>query len=96
MMAQLSTKIVVAVPPKADLMSTLMWEAVATPEQLDALVDHVIRACHPSAQVYRSGGDRPRVVVIDPTGDGPGDVPAELMARPAHEWPFELVTREVL
>jgi hypothetical protein len=31
--------------------------------------------------------------VIDPSGRGVGDVPAELLARPAHEWAFQAVPR---
>ena len=47
----------------------------------------------PAAQVFRSDGTDPRVVVIDPTGRGLPDVPADLIARPPHEWHFEPVTR---
>jgi hypothetical protein len=71
-----------------------MWEARAADGRLDDLVEHVLARADPSAQVYRSGGDEPRVVVIDPTGRGIGDVPGELLARPAHAWTFEPVARD--
>jgi hypothetical protein len=80
-------------------MTTLMWEARALPGRVDELVHAVLAAADPSAQVYRSGGPEPRVVVIDPTGRGIelglgiGQVPAELMARPPHAWPFEPIAR---
>ena len=72
-------------------MTVLMWEVRATPGRLDELVAHVLRHADPSAQVYRADGGDPRVVVIDPTGAGVPDVPAELIARPPHEWTFERV-----
>lgn len=70
---------------------TLMWEVRAVPGRVDELVAHVRVHVDPTAEVYRSDGDDPRVVVIDPTGVGPADVPPELMARPPHEWHFQRV-----
>jgi hypothetical protein len=74
-------------------MTTLMWEVVGAPGRVDELVAFVLAAADPRAQVYRSAGPEPRVVVIDPTGTGIADVPAELIARPPHSWPFEPVAR---
>jgi hypothetical protein len=68
-----------------------MWEAKAAPGRADELLAHALRAADPSADVYRSGDGR--VVVIDPTGRGLLDVPAALLARPPHAWPFERVAR---
>ena len=70
-------------------MSTLMWEVRAADGQFDELVEYV--RAHTDGQVYRSAGGEPRVVVIDPSGRGPGPVPGELVARPPHEWGFEPV-----
>ena len=74
-------------------MTTLMWEARAADGRLDELIADVLGRADPSAQVYRSVAGEPRVVVIDPTGHGVGGVPAELLARPAHEWAFQPVSR---
>jgi hypothetical protein len=71
----------------------IMWEVRAAPERADELVAFVLAAADPSAQVYRSAGPEPRVVVIDPTGRGIAGVPDELIARPPHSWPFEPVAR---
>jgi len=72
--------------------TVLMWEVRAVPGRTDELVAFVRSHADPSAQVYRSDGDEPRVVVIDPTRRGVPDVPPDLIARPPHEWPFEPVT----
>jgi hypothetical protein len=71
----------------------IMWEAKAADGRVDELLAFVLAAADPSAQVYRSAGPEPRVVVIDPTGRGIADVPSELVARPPHAWPFEPVAR---
>ncbi len=71
---------------------TLMWEVRAAEGRLEDLVAFVCSAADPSAQVFRADGP-PRVVVIDPTGRGVGGVPADLVARPPHSWPFEPVAR---
>jgi hypothetical protein len=72
---------------------TLMWEARANDGRLAELVAFVIAHADPSAQVYRSGGAEPRVVVIDPSERGVPGVPPDLLARPPHEWSFEPVER---
>jgi hypothetical protein len=71
--------------------SVLMWEVRAATGRLDELVAHVSAHADPAAAVYRSADER--VVVIDPSGHGLPDVPAELVARPPHVWPFEQVAR---
>ena len=73
--------------------AVVFWEVRAADGQLDALLAYVIGAADPSAQIYRSDGGEPRVVVLDPSGRGIADVPAELVARPPHSWPFEPVER---
>ena len=70
----------------------VMWEAQAAPGRADDLLAHVLAHVAPAAEVYRSADGR--VVVIDPTEQGVPDVPAELMARPAHFWRFEHVPRK--
>jgi hypothetical protein len=71
----------------------LMWEVRAAPGRLDDLVAYVGANADPAAQLYRADGPDPRLVLIDPTGRGVDDVPAELVARPAHAWRFEPVAR---
>ena len=73
---------------------TLMWEVRVADGRLDELVAYVSAHADPSAQIYRSGGDEPRVVVIDPTERGLPDVPAHLVARPPHAWTFQAVVRD--
>jgi hypothetical protein len=70
---------------------TVMWEAKAAPGRTDELLAYALAHADPDADVYRSADGR--VVVIDPTGRGVPDVPAELIARPAHAWRFEQVPR---
>ncbi len=72
-------------------MTTLMWEVRAAPDKQDELVAHVLARADPAADVYRAADGR--VVVIDPTGRGVADVPAELVDRPPHTWPFDRVPR---
>lgn len=74
-------------------MSTVMWEARAADGRLDDLVAHVVAHADPSAQVFRSDRGEPRVVLLDPTGNGLSDVPADLLARPPHSWLFDAVQR---
>ena len=73
---------------------TIMWEARAAEGKADELVAFVVADADPSAQIYRSDRGESRVVVIDPTGRGIENVPPELLARPAHAWVFEPVTRD--
>ncbi len=73
-------------------MGTVMWEARAADGRLDELVALVCEQADAAAAVYRSADAR--VVVIDPTGRGIGDVPAVLVDRPPHAWSFEPVPRD--
>jgi hypothetical protein len=72
--------------------TTLMWEARAAEGRVDDLVAYALEHADPSAEVYRSHDAR--VVIIDPSGRGLDGVPAELVARPPHVWPFEPVPRD--
>jgi hypothetical protein len=74
-------------------MSVLMWEVRAADGRLDDLVAYVCAHADPDAQIYRADGGDPRVVLIDPSGEGVPAVPPELIARPPHEWHFEQVAR---
>ena len=74
-------------------MSVVMWEAVAADGMADDLVRYAKDHADPVAQIYRSRGPRPRVVVIDPTGRGLAEVPDHLLDRPPHAWTFEPVER---
>jgi hypothetical protein len=71
--------------------TTLMWEAKAADARADTLVDWARAHAPAPADVYRSRDGR--VVVIDPTGQGLPEPPADLVARPPHQWPFEAVPR---
>jgi hypothetical protein len=73
-------------------MTILMWEARDADGRLDELLAHVRAQAGEAAQIYRSVGGEPRVVVIDASGSGMPDVPDHLIARPPHAWEFELVT----
>jgi hypothetical protein len=70
-----------------------MWEVRAADGRLDELVAFVLAAADPSAQVFRADAPDPRVVLLDPSGHGISDVPAELVARPPHAWSFQAVPR---
>lgn len=74
-------------------MTTVMWEVRAAEGRLAELVAFVDAHTDPSALLFRSAEPDPRVVVIDPTGQGVVDVPTDLVARPPHAWPFEAVQR---
>ena len=80
---------------------TLMWEVRAAPGALPELLAWVERqlaadlAATPdggSADVYRAADDRIVVILRSPAGAArPArlpEPPAELLARPAHQWPF--------
>jgi hypothetical protein len=71
----------------------LMWEVRAAEGREDELLRHVLETAAPQAQVFRSADSPPRIVVLDPTGLGVPNVPAELVARPPHQWRFEPVDR---
>jgi hypothetical protein len=70
---------------------TLMWEAKAAPGRGAELLAWAVEHADPAAEVYRGGDDR--VVVIDGTGRGMPEAPAELLARSPHVWPFERISR---
>jgi len=70
---------------------TVMLEVRAARGRLDELIAFVRAHANPEAQVYRSADGPPRVVVIDPSGEGIPDLPLELVARPPHQWTFEPV-----
>ena len=72
--------------------SVLMWEVRVAEGRLAELVAYAAQHADPSAQVY-AASDPDRLVVIDPTGRGLPGVPAELIARPPHEWTFRAVPR---
>jgi hypothetical protein len=63
-----------------------MWEAKAATGRTDELVAWALEHAVPAAAVYRSTDGR--VVVIDASATGLPDVPAELVTRPPHVWPF--------
>ena len=74
-----------------------MWEVRAADGQLEQLLAWLLPRLDGTAQLYRSAAGEPRVVVIDPSGaarTGLADVPAELIARPAHAWDFQPVRNE--
>jgi hypothetical protein len=81
-----------AVPSDA-VPTALMWEARVAPGRIEELLAFVVANADSMAQIYRADGPDPRVVVIDPTGRGLADVPAELVARPPHTWSFTPVPR---
>jgi hypothetical protein len=72
---------------------TLMWEVRVADGRVDDLIAYVSAHADPSAQIFRSRGADPRVVVIDPTDRGLPDVPSDLLARAPHEWRFDEVLR---
>jgi hypothetical protein len=74
-------------------MATVMWEVRAADGRLEDLIAFVDGHADPGALVFSSAVPDPRVVVIDPSGQGVRDVPDELVARAPHAWPFEQVTR---
>jgi hypothetical protein len=71
--------------------STVMWEAKAAPGHEDELIAFAVAHAPADANVYRSADAR--VVVIDRSGAGLPEPPAELLARPVHAWRFEPVSR---
>ncbi|CAN5540684.1 hypothetical protein BH10ACT8_BH10ACT8_28140 [soil metagenome] len=73
-------------------MLTTMWEVKAAEGCLDELLDWVRPRLDPTAQLYRSAGPEPRVVVIDPTGQAAttlAELPAAYADRPPHAWDFD-------
>lgn len=74
-------------------MTTLMWEARAADGRLADLVAFADAHADAEALIFSAAGPEPRVVVVDPSGRGLPDVPAELLARPAHAWRFQACER---
>lgn len=72
--------------------SVLMWEVRIAYGRQDELLAYVREHADASAQIFVAE-DPARLVVIDPSGQGLPDAPAELVARPAHEWTFRIVER---
>jgi hypothetical protein len=70
--------------------TTAMWEAKAAPGRVEDLVAFAVAHAAAGADVYRSAD---RVVVIDPSGAGLAEVPADLLAREPQCWPFDRVAR---
>jgi hypothetical protein len=68
-----------------------MWEVRAAAGRVDDLLAWVLAHAAPGAAVYRSPDAR--VVVVDESGTGLPDVPAELVDRPPHTWQFTPVLR---
>jgi hypothetical protein len=68
-----------------------MWEAKALPDRADDLLAWALEHAPLEARVYCSPDAR--VVVIDDSGAGLPEAPAELLARPVHVWPFTRVPR---
>jgi hypothetical protein len=72
--------------------TTVMWEAVAAAGRVEELLAWARERIPAQAQLYRSVGDRQRVVVIDPTAQAAALLtapPAELLDRAPHSWEFE-------
>lgn len=67
-----------------------MWEVRAAEGRLAELIAYATEHADPSAQVYEASKPD-RLVVIDPTLRGLPEVPADLIARPPHEWKFRTV-----
>ena len=68
-----------------------MWEVRAAAHRVDELLAWVLEHAPTDADVYRSADER--VVVIDRSGTGLPDAPAELVDRPPHAWRFDPVPR---
>lgn len=70
----------------------VMWEARAVPDQCDALVDWALAISTDDAEVFRSDGPEPRVVIIQRAGQELPEPPDALVARPPHAWNFARVS----
>lgn len=77
-----------------DSSRTVMWEAKAIADRDEDLLAFALERAHPDAQVYRSADAR--VVVIDPTGAGLPEAPADVVARTPHVWHFQRIERTKL
>ncbi|HEY3736594.1 MAG TPA: hypothetical protein VGL26_04055 [Jatrophihabitans sp.] len=70
----------------------LMWEVRVAEGRLEDLIAYAKQHADPSAEIY-AAHDPDRLVLIDPSGLGLPDVPGDLVARPAHAWPFGKIAR---
>lgn len=70
----------------------VMWEARALPDQCDALVEWALAVSAEGAEVYRSAGAEPRVVIIQHGDEALPEPPAAYVARPPHAWSFARVS----
>ncbi|GAB2975678.1 hypothetical protein LWP59_31950 [Amycolatopsis acidiphila] len=66
---------------------TLMWEVRATPGRREELLRWVEDTLDRDADIYLGGEER--IVVIARGVEKLPEPPAELLARPVHQWPFE-------
>jgi hypothetical protein len=71
--------------------TVLMWEVRAEPEYADALVEWALEVSATGAEIFRSGGAEPRVVIIQHAGGALPEPPAAYVARPPHAWHFTRV-----
>jgi hypothetical protein len=69
----------------------VMWEARAVPEQCNALVDWALSVSAEGAEVFRSDGSEPRVVIIQSADVDLPPPPDAYVARPPHSWRFTRV-----
>jgi hypothetical protein len=69
-----------------------MWEVRAAEGRLDELVAYAIKNADPAAEIY-AANDPARLVLIDPSGRGLPDVPAEFVGRTPNEWQFRKLAR---
>jgi hypothetical protein len=70
-----------------------MWEVRAADGRSTELLSWVSAHADPNAQIFLSepDSDEVRVVVIAADVETLAAVPVELVARPAHAWPFRQV-----
>jgi hypothetical protein len=69
-----------------------MWEVRAAEGRLDDLLAYAMQNADSAAEIY-AANDPDRLVLIDPSGRGLPDVPAEFVARAPNEWQFRKLAR---